>query len=110
MSKVWFVTGSSRGFGRRFVEAALSRGDRVAATARAAETLDPLRAEYEKSLLPIELDVTDRAAVHDAVARAHAAFGRLDVVVNNAGYGLFGAVEELSERQIRDQYRLRAEP
>ncbi|AHH19996.1 putative oxidoreductase, SDR-family [Nocardia nova SH22a] len=104
MSKVWFVTGSSRGFGRRFVEAALSRGDRVAATARAVESLAPLAAEYENALLPMELDVTDRAAVRAAVARAHGVFGRLDIVVNNAGYGLFGAVEELSEQQIRDQF------
>ncbi|OXR40161.1 3-oxoacyl-[acyl-carrier-protein] reductase FabG [Nocardia cerradoensis] len=104
MSRVWFITGSSRGFGRRFAEAALSRGDRVAATARSAGSLAPLAAEYGDALLPIELDVTDRAAVGDAVARAHSAFGRLDIVVNNAGYGLFGAVEELSEQQIRDQF------
>ncbi|GGL14116.1 short-chain dehydrogenase/reductase [Nocardia jinanensis] len=104
MSKVWFVTGSSRGFGREFVRAALARGDKVAATARDVESLSSLVSEYGDAVLPLSLDVTDRAAVDKAVARAHETFGRLDVVVNNAGYGLFGAVEELSEQQIRDQF------
>lgn len=104
MTKVWFITGSSRGFGRQFAEAALSRGDRVAATARSLGTLDDLVAEYGDSVLPLALDVTDRPAVQAAVTRAHTEFGRLDVVVNNAGYGLFGAIEELSEQQVRDQF------
>ncbi|MFF0754035.1 SDR family NAD(P)-dependent oxidoreductase [Streptomyces sp. NPDC004267] len=103
MSKVWFVTGSSRGLGRAFVEAALSRGDRVAATARDTSRLDGLVAAHGGAVLPLALDVTDRAAVHEAVRRAAEHFGRLDVVVNNAGYGLFGAVEELGERELRDQ-------
>lgn len=103
MSKVWFVTGSSRGFGRQFVEAALKRGDRVAATARNAETLADLVAAHGHAILPLPLDVTDRAAATAAVQQAHDHFGRLDVVVNNAGYGLFGAVEELTEQQVRDQ-------
>ncbi|MFJ9823698.1 SDR family NAD(P)-dependent oxidoreductase [Streptomyces sp. NPDC101160] len=103
MSKVWFVTGSARGLGRAFVEAALSRGDRVAATARDTARLDDLVAAYGGAVLPLALDVTDRAAVHEAVRRAAEHFGRLDVVVNNAGYGLFGAVEELGERELRDQ-------
>lgn len=103
MSKVWFVTGSSRGFGREFVENALRRGDRVAATARGIDSLDDLVAAYGDAVLPLVLDVTDKVAVADAVAAAHEKFGRLDVVVNNAGYGLFGAVEELSEAEIRDQ-------
>ncbi|GAA3159552.1 SDR family NAD(P)-dependent oxidoreductase [Nonomuraea roseoviolacea] len=103
MSKVWFVTGSSRGLGRSFVEAALSRGDRVAATARDTASLDELVASYGDAVLALELDVTDRAAVFASVRRARERFGRLDVVVNNAGYGLFGAVEELSERDLRDQ-------
>jgi NAD(P)-dependent dehydrogenase (short-subunit alcohol dehydrogenase family) len=103
MSKVWFVTGSSRGLGRSFAEAALSRGDKVAATARNPEQLDELAAAYGAAVLPLELDVTDRAAVFDAVQRAREYFGRLDVIVNNAGYGLFGAVEELDEQQLRDQ-------
>ncbi|MBM7170134.1 SDR family NAD(P)-dependent oxidoreductase [Streptomyces sp. G44] len=104
MSKTWFITGSSRGFGRQFVEAALSRGDKVAATARDTAALGDLVTAYEDAVLPIALDVTDRGAVFTAVERAHAHFGRLDVVVNNAGYALFGMVEELSEGQIRDQF------
>lgn len=103
MSKVWFVTGSSRGLGRNFVEAALSRGDRVAAAARNAASLDDLVASYGDAVLPIELDVTDRAAVFDGVKRAMEHFGRLDVVVNNAGYAQTGAIEELTEQQLRDQ-------
>lgn len=102
-SKVWFITGASRGFGREWTIAALERGDSVAATARDAATLDDLAAEYGDRLLPVTLDVTDRAAAFTAVAQAHEHFGRLDVVVNNAGYGQFGMVEELSEADIRDQ-------
>ena len=103
MSKVWFVTGSSRGFGRQFVEAALSRGDKVAATARNADTLSDLAATYGDAVLALDLDVTDKAAVSESVTRANERFGRLDVIVNNAGYGLFGAVEELTEQALRDQ-------
>ena len=104
MSKVWFITGSSRGFGRQFAEAALQRGDRVAATARNTDALADLVSAYGAAVLPLGLDVTDKAAVTHAVTRAHEHFGRLDVVVNNAGYGLFGAVEELTEQQVRDQF------
>lgn len=104
MTKIWFVTGSSRGFGRQFVRSALSRGDKVAATGRDVNSLTDLIAEYGDRLLPLSLDVTDKAAVLDAVTRAREHFGRLDVVVNNAGYGLFGTVEELSEKEIRDQF------
>ncbi|MDX2653354.1 MULTISPECIES: SDR family oxidoreductase [Streptomyces] len=103
MSKIWFITGSSRGFGREFVTAALERGDKVAATARDTDSLADLVAAHGDAILPLSLDVTDRAAVTAAVERAHAHFGRLDVVVNNAGYGLFGTVEESTERQVRDQ-------
>ncbi|MDP9794512.1 NAD(P)-dependent dehydrogenase (short-subunit alcohol dehydrogenase family) [Catenuloplanes nepalensis] len=103
MSKVWFITGTSRGFGRSFAESALGRGDQVAATARDTATLDDLVATYGDDVLPLALDVTDSAAVTAAVNAAHERFGRLDVVVNNAGYGLFGAIEEISEQQLRDQ-------
>jgi NAD(P)-dependent dehydrogenase (short-subunit alcohol dehydrogenase family) len=103
MSKVWFITGTSRGFGREFAQSALERGDRVAATARDASSLDDLVAKYGDAVLPLALDVTDRNAVHTAVDTAHQHFGRLDVVVNNAGYGLFGMVEEITEQQLRDQ-------
>lgn len=101
--KVWFITGASRGFGRIWTEAALRRGDRVAASARDPRSLDDLVAAHGDALLPLRLDVTDRNAVFEAVRRATETFGRLDVVVNNAGYGHFGAVEELTETEIRDQ-------
>jgi NAD(P)-dependent dehydrogenase (short-subunit alcohol dehydrogenase family) len=101
--KTWFITGCSRGFGREWAEAALARGDRVAATARNIDTLSELIDTYPDSLLALELDVDDRAADFAAVAAAHERFGRLDVVVNNAGYGLFGAIEEVSEEQARAQ-------
>ena len=101
--KVWFITGASRGFGREWTIAALDRGDKVAATARDLSTLDDLVAKYGEALLPIKLDVTDRDADFAAVKTAHDHFGRLDVVVNNAGYGQFGFIEELTEAEARDQ-------
>ena len=101
--KVWFITGTSRGFGREWAIAALQRGDKVAATARNTEALDDLVERYGDALLPIRLDVTDRDADFAAVKQAHDHFGRLDIVVNNAGYGQFGFVEELSEQEARDQ-------
>jgi len=103
MSKVWFITGTSKGFGRVWAEAALARGDRVVATARNADTLTPLVEQYGDSVLPFALDVQDKAAIDAAVKQAHERFGRLDVVVNNAGYGLFGTIEEVTEEQARDQ-------
>jgi NAD(P)-dependent dehydrogenase (short-subunit alcohol dehydrogenase family) len=103
VSKVWFITGTSRGFGREWALAALERGDSVAATARDTSTLDELVERHGDAVLPISLDVTDREADFGAVAQAHDHFGRLDVVVNNAGYGQFGFVEELSEAEARDQ-------
>jgi NAD(P)-dependent dehydrogenase (short-subunit alcohol dehydrogenase family) len=101
--KVWFITGSSRGFGRVWTEAALKRGDKVVATARNLAVLEPLVRAYRGSILPLALDVTDRAAAFEAVAKGRDAFGRLDIVLNNAGYGQFGAVEELSEAEVRTQ-------
>jgi NAD(P)-dependent dehydrogenase (short-subunit alcohol dehydrogenase family) len=101
--KTWFITGTSRGFGREWAIAALDRGDKVAATARDLGSLDELVAKYGDAIAPIKLDVTDRAAAFAAVAEAHERFGRLDVVVNNAGYGHFGMIEEVSEEEIRAQ-------
>jgi NAD(P)-dependent dehydrogenase (short-subunit alcohol dehydrogenase family) len=102
-TKIWFITGASRGFGREWAIAALERGDSVAATARDTATLDDLAAKYGDRLLPLRLDVTDREGAFAAVEQAHERFGRLDIVVNNAGYGHFGTVEELSETDVRDQ-------
>jgi NAD(P)-dependent dehydrogenase (short-subunit alcohol dehydrogenase family) len=103
MAKVWFITGASRGFGHVWAQAALERGDSVAATARDTSSLDGLLEEHGDRLLALELDVTDKAAIDRTVAAAHERFGRLDVVVNNAGYGQFGAIEELSEQEARRQ-------
>jgi len=104
MSKTWFITGTSRGFGHVWTQAALERGDRVAATARDTATLSDLADRFGDAILPIQLDVTDRAAAIAAVQTAHRHFGRLDVVVNNAGYGHFGTVEELTEDEARAQF------
>jgi NAD(P)-dependent dehydrogenase (short-subunit alcohol dehydrogenase family) len=103
LAKTWLITGASKGFGREWTEAALERGDSVAATARNLETLDDLVTTYGDAVLPIQLDVTDRAADFAAVKKAADFFGELDVVVNNAGYGHFGAIEELSEDDVRSQ-------
>ena len=102
-AKVWFITGTSRGFGRVWAEAALARGDLVAATARNIDALSPLTERYGKQVMAITLDVTNKTDVDGAIAEAHARFGRLDVVINNAGYGLFGTIEEVSEAQARAQ-------
>ncbi|HEY3748901.1 MAG TPA: SDR family oxidoreductase [Pseudonocardiaceae bacterium] len=102
-AKTWFITGSSKGFGREWAIAALERGDSVAATARDTSTLDDLVAKFGDRILAQQLDVTDRDAAFATVRAAHERFGRLDVIVNNAGYGQFGMVEELSEADLRDQ-------
>ena len=103
MSKIWFITGASKGFGREWTEAALERGDSVAGTARTIGTLDALVEKYPDTFLALTLDVIDRAADFAAVQRAAAHFGRLDVVINNAGYGHFGMIEELTEAEARAQ-------
>jgi NAD(P)-dependent dehydrogenase (short-subunit alcohol dehydrogenase family) len=104
MAKTWFITGASRGFGREWSIAALERGDAVAATARDTASLDDLVQRFGEKVLPIRLDVDDRDAVFAAVRQAHDRFGGLDVVVNNAGYGQFGMVEEISEAEARAQF------
>ena len=100
--KVWFITGTSRGFGRLWTEAALQRGDRVVATARNPATLADLAETYPDTLLALPLDVTDHDAVVAAVNQGHARFGRLDVVVANAGYGATGMLEEIDIAAARD--------
>ncbi|WP_432038358.1 SDR family oxidoreductase [Streptomyces cucumeris] len=101
--RVWFITGASRGLGRAFTEAALTAGDRVVAVARTLTTLEPLAAQHGDRLLTLPLDVTDRAAVHATVDTAVRHFGRLDIVVNNAGFLAMGMVEEFGEAEARAQ-------
>lgn len=100
-TKTWIITGAASGFGREWTEAALERGDRVAAFVRNAQPLKELADRYGDALLSVSVDVTDRERVIAATARAHATFGRLDVVVSNAGFGHLGMVEELREAEVR---------
>ncbi|TQS28419.1 SDR family NAD(P)-dependent oxidoreductase [Microbispora sp. KK1-11] len=104
MTRVWFITGASRGLGRAFAEAALRAGDRVVGAARDVEPIADLAQRYPDDLVRLSLDVTDRAAVFAAAERAAAAFGRLDIVVNNAGAMLLGMLEEATEEQIRAHF------
>jgi NAD(P)-dependent dehydrogenase (short-subunit alcohol dehydrogenase family) len=103
-SRVWLITGTSTGFGRALAQAALAQGDSVIATARNLSKIQDLEDNYPQTAKAIRLDVTDRATIQTAVQTGLAAFGRIDVLVNNAGYGLMGAVEEVSDQQIRDQF------
>ena len=104
VSKVWFITGASRGFGRVWADAALKRGDKVAATARALASIAGLKEKYGPNVLALELDVTKPDQVKAAVEQAHAHFGRLDIVLNNAGYSLVGTIEEASADDVRALY------
>ena len=104
MSKTWFITGSSRGFGRALVRAALQDNGTVAATARHPEQLDDLVAEFGDRIHPIRLDVTDPGAVQTAVSEAQQRFGRLDVVVNNAGYANVAPIETGDDADFRAQF------
>lgn len=103
MSNVWFITGSSRGLGRSIAEAALRAGHRVIATARKPQQLDDLVAEYGEAVYPVALDVTNAEQVARAVDAAAKHFGRIDVVVNNAGYGDLAAVEDVSLADFKAQ-------
>lgn len=102
--KIWLITGASRGFGRIWAEAALERGDSVVATARNIAALEDLSKKYGDSILPLALDVTDHDSVVAAVNKAHSHFGRLDVVLANAGYGLTGAFEETTVEEVRENF------
>ena len=103
MTKVWFITGSSRGLGRSLTEAVLAKGDQVAATARNPETLNDLVAKHPDQIYAIKLDVTQNDQIHQAVTDAIAHFGRIDVLVNNAGFGIIGATEAFTDEQVRSQ-------
>ena len=100
MTSTWFITGTSSGFGRELTERLLERGDRVAATLRRPERLDDLASRYGERLWVRELDVTDTGRVHEVVDAAFAELGRIDFVVSNAGFGIFGTAEEHSDEQI----------
>jgi NAD(P)-dependent dehydrogenase (short-subunit alcohol dehydrogenase family) len=102
--RVWLITGASSGLGRALAEAALDRGDQVIATARDPQRLDGLAERYPGQAIAARLDVTDADEARAAVSDGLAAFGRLDVVVNNAGYGLFGALEELPAEELRREF------
>lgn len=104
MKRTWFITGASRGFGRIWAEAALGRGDQVTATARNVADIADLKERFGDSVLPLALDVTDPEQVRQVVQQAYAHFGKLDVLVNNAGVSLFAAIEEASDEQIRDLF------
>jgi len=103
MTKVWFITGSSRGLGRSLTEAVLAKGLLVAATARKPEQLNDLIEQYPTQVYPLQLDVTNYDEVYLAVAKAVEHFGRIDVLVNNAGFGITGAAEAFTDEQVRSQ-------
>ena len=103
MSKTIFITGASRGFGKLWAEALLKRGDKVAASARNISALDDLKAQYGDQILTLQLDVNNRSEVFEAVEKIQKHFGTIDVLINNAGFGLFGTTEETTEQQARDQ-------
>jgi NADP-dependent 3-hydroxy acid dehydrogenase YdfG len=99
--RVWFITGTSSGFGRNLAEEALKRGDCVVATARKPETIKDLEKQYPKQALALRLDVTKKPTIAAAVTKAIAKFKRIDVLVNNAGYGLFGALEDVQQKEVQ---------
>jgi len=103
-AKVWFITGASRGFGRVWADAALQRGDKVAATARSLASIADLTEKYGENVLTLELDVTKPEQVRSAVTHAYDHFGRLDIVLNNAGYALVGTIEEARSDEVRAMY------
>jgi len=103
MAKIWFITGSSRGLGRSLTEAVLLKGDKVAATARNPENLNDLVEKYGDLIYPIKLDVTNHSEIRNAVKDAVAHFGQIDVLVNNAGFGVIGAAEAFTDEQVFSQ-------
>src|SRR5579859_4281454 len=103
MPKVWFITGSSRGLGRSLAAAVLASGDLVAATARKPEQLEDIAGKYPDSAYPLQLDITNKEEIIAAVENTIGKFGRIDVLVNNAGFGIIGAAEAYSDEQVRSQ-------
>ena len=101
--RTWFITGVNSGFGRLMSEALLERGDRVAGTVRKLDSMNDLKTKYGDRLWVAHLDMTDLSEIHNVVEKAFVEFGRIDVIVSNAGYGLFGAAEELSDEQVAHQ-------
>jgi NAD(P)-dependent dehydrogenase (short-subunit alcohol dehydrogenase family) len=106
MKKVWFITGSSSGLGRCLTEAVLAKGDLVAATARNPRKLEDLSLKYPDQLFPVQLDVSDERQIHQAVDMVMEHFGRIDVLVNNAGFGITGATEAFTTEQVNDQFKV----
>jgi len=104
MAKTIFITGASRGLGRIWAESFLKRGDNVVLAVRNPDALSALSEQYTTSVFILKLDVTDKEACFEAIAKAKAHFGRIDVLINNAGYGHIGAIEELDEQEIRRQF------
>lgn len=102
--KVWFITGSSRGFGRIWATAALERGDKVVATARRKGSIEDLKERFGSNVLTLDLDVTNASQVHEAVTAGHKHFGRLDVIVNNAAYSLVATIEEGDSESVRAMF------
>lgn len=103
MAKTIFITGASRGFGKIWASAFLKKGYNVVATARNVESLQDLKKEFGKTVLTLKLDVNDREQCFEVVKQAKAHFGAIDIVINNAGFGLFGTIEETTEQEARDQ-------
>jgi NAD(P)-dependent dehydrogenase (short-subunit alcohol dehydrogenase family) len=106
MKKVWFITGSSRGLGKSLAEAVLAHGDNVVATARNPEKLKDLVEKYPDQILAQQLDVSNTAEIYSVVAAAQSHFGRIDVLVNNAGFGITGAAEAFTEEQVQNQLNI----
>src|SRR5215217_7022893 len=103
MAKVWFITGSSRGLGKSLTETVLKSGDKVAATARNTQQLEAFVQQFPDQIYPIQLDVTDKAQIYTAVTDAIEHFGKIDVLVNNAGFGIIGAAEAFTDEQVQSQ-------
>ena len=106
MSKVWFITGCSTGFGRELASLALQQGNRVVVTARKTSDIQDIVAPYPHTAISVKLDVTDKADIKASVEKALETFGRIDVLVNNAGIGYFGAVEESEEDEVRRMFEI----